>query len=192
MTARVRRRCGTMVGMAEVEVVSTRSPDAVTLVAVRRLLEQVFEGNFSDHDWEHALGGVHVLLREDGVLVGHGSVVERQLRTGGVTICTGYVEAVAVRADRQGIGYGTLLMDAVEQELGNGDYGLAALSASARAVGFYRSRGWQQWLGPTAVSTPRGPLRTEEDDGSVYVLEVDLGVDVFLELICDWREGDVW
>ncbi|MFC1410010.1 GNAT family N-acetyltransferase [Streptacidiphilus sp. N1-12] len=178
--------------MAEVEVVDTRAPDLQTLRAVRRLLIGAFGDTFSEHDWAHTLGGLHVLVREDGELVGHGAVVERQLRTKGVTVCTGYVEAVAVRADRRGRGYGRLLMDALERELNSGEYGMAALSSSARAVGFYLARGWQQWLGPTAVATPDGLLRTADEDGSVYVLEVDLGFDVWAELICDWREGDVW
>lgn len=179
--------------MAEVEVVSSRAPDAGTLREVRTLLEQVFAGRFSVHDWEHALGGVHVLLREDGELVGHGSVVERWLRTQGVSLCTGYVEAVAVRADRRGRGYGALLMDALERELDSGDYGLGALSSSSRAVGFYLARGWQRWAGPTSVLTPSGAvLRTEEDDGGVYVRELDLGIDLGAGLTCDWRAGDVW
>ncbi|MFC1416330.1 GNAT family N-acetyltransferase [Streptacidiphilus cavernicola] len=175
-----------------VEAMVTRSPDAATLRALRPLLDAAFDGRFSDDDWAHALGGVHVLLREDGELVGHGSVVERQLSTQGITLLTGYVEAVAVRPDRQGSGLGALLMDAVERELESGDYALGALSSSRRAIGFYRARGWQQWLGPTSVRTPAGIVRTPEDDGGVYVLDVDLGFDLFAGLTCDWREGDVW
>ena len=30
-----------------------------------------FAGDFDDEDWSHALGGVHVLARRDGELVGH-------------------------------------------------------------------------------------------------------------------------
>jgi aminoglycoside 2'-N-acetyltransferase I len=35
-------------------------------------------------------------------------------------------------------------------------------------------------------------MRTEEDDGGIYVLSVVLGLDVSGELVCDWRDGDVW
>jgi aminoglycoside 2'-N-acetyltransferase I len=30
------------------------------------------------------------------------------------------------------------------------------------------------------------------DDGSVFVLPVGVDVDVEAELMCDWRDGDVW
>ena len=29
---------------------------------IRALLDTAFEGDFTDHDWDHALGGVHVWL----------------------------------------------------------------------------------------------------------------------------------
>ena len=35
-----------------------------TLEAARALLDDVFEGDMTDHDWEHALGGVHALAWE--------------------------------------------------------------------------------------------------------------------------------
>jgi hypothetical protein len=37
----------------------------------------------SDHDWDHALGGVHALVWEDGELIGHASVIQRRLLHGG-------------------------------------------------------------------------------------------------------------
>jgi aminoglycoside 2'-N-acetyltransferase I len=35
-------------------------------------------------------------------------------------------------------------------------------------------------------------VRTEDEDGDIYVLEVDSALDVQGELTCDWRDGDVW
>jgi aminoglycoside 2'-N-acetyltransferase I len=35
-------------------------------------------------------------------------------------------------------------------------------------------------------------VRTEEDDGTVFVLPVSAPLDLSGELTCDWREGDVW
>jgi aminoglycoside 2'-N-acetyltransferase I len=40
--------------------------------------------------------------------------------------------------------------------------------------------------------TPDGVVRTEDDDGSVYVLPVAVPLDLSGELACDWRDGDVW
>lgn len=80
---------------------------------LRRLLDLAFRSEFNDHDWDHALGGVHVLIEEDGIPLAHGALVERRLRTGVRTLRTGYVEAVATDPDRQGQGLGTAVMEVV-------------------------------------------------------------------------------
>ena len=76
--------------------------DAGTLTAVRALLDGAFEGDFTDADLEHALGGLHVLVHDDSGLLAHGAVVQRRLLHRGRALRAGYVEAVAVRADRRG------------------------------------------------------------------------------------------
>jgi aminoglycoside 2'-N-acetyltransferase I len=35
-----------------------------------------------------------------------------------------------------------------------------------------------------------GVERTREDDGCSYVLPVEVQLDLFSELTCDWRDGD--
>jgi aminoglycoside 2'-N-acetyltransferase I len=54
------------------------------------------------------------------------------------------------------------------------------------------ARGWKRWQGPTSALTPAGVARTEDDDGSVYVLPLTAPLDLAGELTCDWRDGDVW
>ncbi|MBB1260752.1 hypothetical protein H3147_18270 [Streptomyces sp. OF8] len=56
----------------------------------------------------------------------------------------------------------------------------------------YVSRGWRRWLGETWALTPTGPVRTADDDGAVYVLEVSVPLTLEGALTCDWRDGDVW
>ena len=56
----------------------------------------------------------------------------------------------------------------------------------------YRPRGWLHWQGPTSVLAPSGPIRTPDDDGSIFVLPVGVHMDPNAELVCDWRDGDVW
>ena len=34
--------------------------------------------------------------------------------------------------------------------------------------------------------------RTRDDDGHIYVLPVEARLDLFGELTCDWRDGDLW
>jgi aminoglycoside 2'-N-acetyltransferase I len=160
------------------------------LRAIRALLDEAFAGGFSDHDWEHGLGGTHVLVLEDDAVVAHGSLVMRRLLHGGRSLRTGFVEAVAVRPDRRRAGHASTVMTALEALAPA--YDLLALSSSADGAELYRSRGWQQWRGPTSVLAPGGIERTPDDDGSVYVLPGPAVLDLDGPLTCDWRPGDVW
>ena len=177
--------------MPTIAVRRTADLDAAELTAVRAFLNEAFDGDFADEDWAHALGGVHVLVRDEGRLVGHGSVVRRQLRHGGRTLRAGYGEAVAVAPDRRRQGIATAVMDALEAVIRT-DHELGALSASEDGAGLYAARGWVRWEGPTSVLAPEGTRRTPEDDGSVHVLPGPVPLDPRGELICDWRAGDVW
>jgi aminoglycoside 2'-N-acetyltransferase I len=157
---------------------------------VRALLDEAFD-DFSDDDWEHALGGVHALAYDDGELVGHASVVQRRLIHHGRALRCGYVEGVAVRADRRRRGHGDALMEALERVL-RGAYEIGALGASDMAVPFYEARGWRRWRGAASALTPDGIRPTPEEVESIYVLELGVPLDLDGELTCDWRDGDVW
>jgi aminoglycoside 2'-N-acetyltransferase I len=147
--------------------------------------------DMTDADWEHALGGVHAILWEDGELIGHASVVQRQLFHGQRSLRTGYVEAVAVRADRRRRGLGGTLMDAIERVIQR-DYDIGALGSTDDARAFYAARGWQAWQGPTSAMMATGVVRTQDEDGFIYVLPVDATLDLAGEITCDWRGGDLW
>lgn len=172
-------------------VAHTADLDADALAAARTLLYDVFGDELEESDWEHALGGVHALIWDGDELVGHASVIQRRLLHGGRALRCGYVEGVAVRADRRRRGHGDALMDALERVI-RGAYEIGALGATDEAIGLYARRGWQQWQGPTSALTPAGVERTPEDDGAVYVLPVSAPLDLAGELTCDWRDGDVW
>ena len=90
--------------MIDVRVAHTAWLAAGELAAIRALLDDAFRGGFSDDDFEHGLGGIHAVVREGDDLVAHGSVVMRRLLHEGRALRTGYVEAVAVRADRRRLG----------------------------------------------------------------------------------------
>ena len=176
---------------ARVEIEPTDELGDETLAAVRGLLEEAFAGDFSQEDWEHALGGVHALAYDDDQLVGHGSVVPRELLLGERPMNAGYVEAVAVRADHRGQGYGRAIMEAVEGVLAS-DYEIGALAATGPGADFYGGRGWIRWRGRTAVLTPAGAVRTREDDGGVYVFPLSYTLNPKTPLTCPWRSGDPW
>lgn len=177
--------------MTELRVAHTAELEPATLRAARALLDEVFPGEMTDQDWEHALGGLHALAWEEGELVGHASVIQRRLLHGGRALRTGYVEGVGVRADRRRRGYGAALMDALEPVI-RAAYELGALGSTDEARSFYAARGWEQWQGPTSALTPAGIERTADEDGWIYVLPLDAPLDLAGELTCDWREGDAW
>ena len=177
--------------MREVGTAHTAHLAAPMLSAIRTLLDDAFEGDFADADWEHSLGGMHALAWDGGELVGHAALVQRRLLHDGRALRTGYVEGVGVRADSRRRGYANALMAAIEDLL-HGAYEVGALSATAAAAPLYAARGWRLWEGPTSVLAPDGIRRTEGDDGSVYVLPVTAELDLSGELTCDWRPGQVW
>jgi aminoglycoside 2'-N-acetyltransferase I len=158
---------------------------------VRRLLDDAFGDGFDDADWDHALGGLHAVVRVDGVLVAHGAVVQRRLLHDGRALRAGYVEAVAVVAGARRRGHASAVMAALEDVIRRA-YDVGALSATDGGAQLYTSRGWVPWGGSTWALTPGGRVRTPEDDDSVFVLPGATALDVDGELTCDWRDGDVW
>jgi aminoglycoside 2'-N-acetyltransferase I len=163
--------------------------------ALRELFDEAWgddtEGGFTDQDWGHAVGGVHVIAQADGRIVAHASVVERELRTAGHRLPTGYLEAVATRPSHQRQGLGSLVIGAAG-ELIDRTYRLGALATGV--VGFYEKLGWVAWQGPTSVRTDAGDVRTAEEDGNVFVRLTPTSpeLDLSASISCEWRPGDVW
>ena len=179
--------------MTRLRRATTAELSGAELEALRRLVFGAFAGRFDEHDWEHTLGGVHVLAVEDGAVVAHGSVVPRVLAAGELGLRTGYVEGVATRQDRRRRGLATLVMAEAGKVVQEG-YELGALSDGTRVPGFYQRLGWETWQGPTFVAGPQGRERTAEDDGSILVLRTPATgeLDPAASITCDWRSGDVW
>lgn len=176
-------------------LVHTSDLDDETREGARQMVIEAFGGEFSDADWEHALGGMHAVICHHSALIGHAAVVQRRLLYRDTALRCGYVEAVAVREDHRGQGLASALMDAAEQVI-RGGYHLGALATSDLGRPLYSGRGWLPWRGPTSVLAPGGLTRTPDDDGSVFVLPAELPASVTLDatagIACDWRDGDVW
>jgi aminoglycoside 2'-N-acetyltransferase I len=177
--------------MSELQLVHTAYLDVSELRQIRELLDIGFEGRLDEQDFEHALGGMHALLRQHGELIAHGSVVQRRLLHQGRALRTGYVEAVAVRPELRGLGHGSSVLTALETVI-RGGYEIGALGASDQAVELYVRRGWRLWRGTVSAMTPRGIERTPDEDGGIYVLPVTAELSWDGDLACDWRDGDVW
>jgi aminoglycoside 2'-N-acetyltransferase I len=170
----------------------TSEVDTGTLSAIRALLTGAFAPpEFTDADWEHTLGGLHVLCHEDDELIGHAAVIQRRLLHRGRALRAGYVESVVVRADRRRRGHGSAMMDELERIISKA-YDVGALNSSEMAKPFYASRRWQPWLGPLAALTPSGVRPTEQPDSVHVLLGGPVVPDVGELLVCDWRDGNPW
>lgn len=161
------------------------------LQELRVMLDAAFLNDFSDDDWAHALGGLHVWVSNSQGLISHGSLVERTLVFGGVALRVGYVEAVATVAGHRRQGHGSLVMETIGTLIQE-HYSVGALSTGTHA--FYETLGWERWRGKTFVSGPEGPERTANDDGGVMILRTPRSADIDPDedIFCDWRPGDVW
>jgi aminoglycoside 2'-N-acetyltransferase I len=180
-----------------VAVVRRRTSDELSSAEVDVLRELFREAwpresdEFTDEDWDHAVGGLHFILEEGGAIVAHASVVERELHTGPHRLATGYVEAVATSPIHQRRGYGSALMGEVDEYI-DGHFQLGALDTGSAA--FYERLGWVAWRGPTFVRKEAGLIRTPEEDGQVLVRLTPRSpeLDLSTPISCDWRPGDVW
>lgn len=171
-------------------IASTGELPARALESLKRLNEEAHGHPFVE-DWDHALGGTHFFIEDAGEPVSHAAVVERWLETGGRRLRTGYVEAVATRPDRQRLGLGTRILEAVTDHV-RAEFELGGLCTGDNA--FYERFGWETWRGQTYVRTDDGLVRTEEEDGNIMILRTvsTPDIDVAGALSCEWRLGDVW
>jgi len=175
--------------VTELTLAHTSMIEPATLERLRTLVVDAFDGGFDEHDWDHALGGVHCVAWEGEEPVAHAAVVSRQLTQAGRAVRTGYVEGVVVAAAHRRRGLGHAVMEAAEGVIASA-YPVGALSSSEAGLPLYESRGWLEWEGPLAVLAPDGPRPTPED--GVHVLDPGGIWDRSAELACDWRAGDAW
>jgi aminoglycoside 2'-N-acetyltransferase I len=158
---------------------------------MRGMFAAAWDGGFSQEDWDHTFGGLHILRRVDGELVAHGAVAERTLWLDDVALRAGYLEAVATWPAHQARGHGSAVVRELDRIVRR-DYQLGGLSTGRSS--FYERLGWLGWRGPLAVRTAEGDLPTPEEAGAIFVLPTPSLPDPDLDatLVCDWRTGDVW
>lgn len=174
--------------------IRSRDLTAAEIEAIRAILWAAFgddpEDGFTEDDWEHALGGTHVVAEINDRIVAHASVVPRELRVAGRPLATGYVEAVAVEPGRQGSGLGTAVMREAAAIVAG--YELGALGTGEHH--FYERLGWRTWRGPSSVRTESGERATPDEDGYIMVLATPTtpALDFDAPISCEWRSGDAW
>jgi GNAT superfamily N-acetyltransferase len=113
---------------SEEQIVICSSEEMLLLAPnTRAFLNGAYEGDFSDSDYENALGGRHFILFESGQLIAHASVVTRSISIDDSAWKVGYVEAVAVASDFRDRGLGRQIMQQVT-DFCRGNYEVAMLS----------------------------------------------------------------
>jgi aminoglycoside 2'-N-acetyltransferase I len=180
--------------VAVIEVVRTGECAPGRLAAVRALLDAAFAGDFDDADWEHALGGWHVVATTPGTGGGpmaHAAVVPRTLQIGDRRVRAGYVEAVGTDPAQRGRGLGSAVMRRVGELLA-AEFALGALATGRH--GFYARLGWERWRGPTFARHGGELVRTPDDDDAVMVLRLPptADLDPTAAIACEGRRGDDW
>lgn len=177
--------------MTETRIVAGADASPDLLQRIRQLVNVAFDGTFSDEDWQHTIGGTHVVVTDAGEVVSHAAVVPRTLTIDGRPLSTGYVEGVATAPERAGQGLGSMAM-AEAGHLIRASYQLGALSTDAHH--FYGRLGWERWQGPTYVLRDGIPERTQDEDDGIMVLRCDASRGTPLDgaIACEERAGDDW
>lgn len=157
----------------------------------RAMLDIAFDGDFSDDDWTHALGGTHVWIEGPDGVVSHGALVERTLVCSEHVVRVGYVEAIATAPTHRRCGHASDVLRHINGLIRE-QYALGALSTGTPE--FYERLGWERWRGPTFANGPHGLERTPDDDGGIMILRTPRTSHLNLDgdIAADWRGGDVW
>lgn len=161
------------------------------LEETRAVVFGAFDGEFSEDDWDHALGGWHAIVTDAGRVVSHASVIPRELHVGDLSFAAGYVEGVGTDSATRGEGHGSRAMTEINKIIRR-DFELGALSTEAHA--FYERLGWERWRGPTFVRSATGLMRTEDEDDGIMVLRFgpSAGIGLTASMSCEERNGDDW
>jgi aminoglycoside 2'-N-acetyltransferase I len=161
-------------------------------IALRRLLDAAYDGDFTDDDFDHALGGWHAIAGDLAAPIAHAAVVARCLVIGTRELHTGFVEAVATLRAHRRTGLGSRVMTAIAGVISD-CFELGALSTGEHA--FYERLGWERWRGPSYIRAADGTTtRSADEDSGIMILRCTPSCDIDLtaSIACDERPGDSW
>ena len=157
---------------------------------IAKLLEDSYEGDFSEQDWQHTFGGARFIGTLDEQIVAHAAVVPREVLINELPRTIGYLEGVAVSSKFQGQRLGSQLLQYVS-DFCRSNYEVSMLSTDE--FDFYGKFGWQRFKGTSGVMQDSvRSLTPEEDDGLMYLAGNSSESIEISTAYCDWREGDCW
>lgn len=176
--------------MLRISRASDADLDPQISAVVRNLLNDAFEGDFSEEDWKHTFGGMRFLGFLNDQLIAHGAVVPRKIEVDESDLIIGYVEGIAVAPTYWHKGYGSLLMADITSYCLS-EFSLSMLSTSEK--GFYRKHGWCDFEGMSYVFKDGVEIRSEdEDEGLMYLSGLHQFTDYPRKVVCEARDGDAW
>lgn len=155
------------------------------------LLVEGFDNDFSYDDFQHTLGGMHVIAYDQQKMVGHVAIVQRNMAINDEPISVGYVEAMVVEKSYRCQGIGANLMQHTNEIIGL-CYQLGLLSASEEGQKLYHSAGWKVWKGSLFELQHRQYIHSIEEEGGVMAWSANDNIDFTASLYCDFRGGDQW
>lgn len=157
---------------------------------LRDMLVTSFGERYDETSWQHCLGGIHYLLRQENQLVSHGALVPRRFRQGDRVVEGVYGESMATLPALRHHGLGSVVVAMATAEIRlHHPIGVFA----AGRYEFYERLGWRKWRGPTFVSTAQGPRPAAPARGAVmFRLPLHSDLDPDADLTTDWRDGDIW
>ena len=154
------------------------------------LMNDAFEGDLSEEDWQHTYGGIRFMGYLNDELIGHGAVILRSMKVDGDEIKVGYVEAIAIDPRHWRQGYGSRLISEITLYC-RSKFSFSMLSTSEKA--FYRKYGWMDFEGESYVSQAEVEVRSkEEDEGLMYLFGRNEIARVPRKIVCESRSGDAW
>lgn len=157
---------------------------------IRKLLIDAYEGDFSEEDWLHTIGGVRFLATVDDVIVAHCAVITREMMINNRPITVGYLEGMAVSIHFQGKGIGSHLLAEISQFC-RSSFELSMLSTDE--FDFYGKFGWKKFVGVSGVNENKVQTRTpDEDENLMYLWGNSVSEQPIYTAYCDLRAGDSW
>ena len=159
-------------GSVRIRRLASAELGAAEIAEIRQLLSAAFgddpEERFEDADWEHALGGVHIVVddrrRDRGPRRGRRARAPRRRAT----------DPDGLRGGRRDGARSTRRRASGRARWRSSGRSSRPTTSSARSAPgshhFYERLGWETWRGPAFVRTPDGDRRTPEDEGYILVL----------------------
>lgn len=158
--------------MPRVRVVQREELSEDDLARLLAWLEEAYDdpiGSWRRETWTDIGPGPHFMLHDtDGELVSHACIDWVPVTIGEVVLAAGYLEVVATRADSRRKGYGSLVVEAAQQEIeAHAEIGFLGTGS----LSFYERLGWARWTGPSSVGERDGTItRTAEEDDAIMAL----------------------